>query len=86
MAITRAKLGLFVIGSSQALRSDDHWNLLIQQAQGLHNSYIPVTDPMDDILKLCSQRNHAEPIVRVEIDFLLDCFDEMRDVRRSQQV
>ena len=86
VAITRAKLGLFVIGSSQALRSDDHWNLLIQQAQGLHNSYIPVTDPMDDILKLCSQRNHAEPMVRVEIDFLLDCFDEMRDVRRSQQV
>jgi senataxin len=55
VAITRAKIGLFVVGNSQTLVSNPHWQSLINQARSTKSAYIQVRGPADDIFGILAQ-------------------------------
>jgi senataxin len=49
VALTRAKQGLFVVGKTQTLQTNQIWNSLIKHARQTRNSYVQVRGPGDDM-------------------------------------
>ena len=49
VALTRAKIGLFVVGKSQTLEVNDHWAGLIRQAKQTPRAYVQVRGPGEDV-------------------------------------
>ena len=54
VALTRAKIGLFVVGKSQALTVNPHWALLIDQARRVKRGYLQVRGAGEDVFGLLS--------------------------------
>ena len=49
VALTRARLGLFVVGKSRTLESNEQWASLIQHAKRTPRAYVQVKGPGEDI-------------------------------------